>query len=83
MIKKIAVSTKALRHLEFDRLTVVPKDSCKSDQSQSDDEEMHDTIDVHLLTHLVGGSQRGAWMRRRLVHYMISKRRAGNLKRTL
>ena len=57
--KKIAVSTKALRHLEFDRLTVVPKDSCKSDQSQSDDEEMHDTIDVHLLTHLVGGVSEG------------------------
>ena len=55
----IAMSTKALRHLEFDRLTVAPKGSCKSVTSQLDEEEHDDTIDVQLLSHLVGDVSEG------------------------
>ena len=56
---KTAVSTKALRNLEYDRLTVTPKAPCKSDMSQLDEEEHSDTIDVHLLSHLVGDLSEG------------------------
>ena len=38
----------------------MPKDSCKPLISQMDEEELHDTIDVQLLSHLVGDvSERG------------------------
>ena len=36
----------ALRHLEYDRLTIISKVSCKSFTPQTDEEELHDTIDV-------------------------------------
>ena len=56
---KISLSTKALRHLEFDRLTVIPKVSCKSLDPHDDEEELHDTLDVQLLSHLVGDVSEG------------------------
>ena len=43
-----------LRHLEYDRLTVTPKRSAKSLTPHEDEEELNDTIDVQLLSHLVG-----------------------------
>ena len=50
----IAVSTKALRHLEYDRLIVTSKVSCKSFTPHPDEEELQDTLDVQLLANLVG-----------------------------
>ena len=55
----MAISTKALRQLEYNRLTVIPKVPCKSDMSLSDEEEHDDTIDVPLLSHLVGDISEG------------------------
>jgi len=53
--KEIVVSTKALRHMEFDRLKVTPKLSSKSDTTLiDDDEELHANTDGQLLSHLVG-----------------------------
>ena len=51
---EINVSTSALRHMEFDRLTAVPKASAMSEIVYSDDEETFATSDGHLLSHLVG-----------------------------
>ena len=48
------MSTKALRHMEFDRLKFTPKFSSKSDTTLIDDEEMHANTDGQLLSHLVG-----------------------------
>ena len=59
-VAKIAMSTNALRRLEFDRLTVSPKVSGKSDTTHLDDEELHDTIDVQLLSLLVGDVSEGS-----------------------
>ena len=56
---KIAMSTNALRRLEYDRLTVTPKVLCKSDTTHMDEEELNDTIDVQLLSHLVGDVSEG------------------------
>ena len=51
---KVMVWTNALRHLECDRLTVTPKRSAKTLTALEDEEELNDTIDVQLLSHLVG-----------------------------
>ena len=56
---KVTVTTNALRHLEYDRLTVTPKRSAKSLTLQEDEEELNDTIDVQLLSHLVGDVSEG------------------------
>ena len=53
------MSTNALRQLKYDRLTVTPKVACKSDTAHTDEEELHDTIDVQLLSHLVGDVSEG------------------------
>ena len=58
-VEIIAMSTNALRHLEYDRLTVNPKVSCKSHIIHEDQEEHNDTIDVQLLSHLVGDVSEG------------------------
>ena len=58
-VEKIAMSTNNLRRLEYDRLTVTPKVSCMSDTTHLDEEEQHDTIDVQLLSHLVGDVSEG------------------------
>ena len=56
---KVTVSTNALRHLEYDRLTVTPKRSAKSLTALEDEEELNDTIDVQLLSHLMGDVSEG------------------------
>ena len=50
----IDLSTKALKRMEYDRLTVTPKVSAKSAPPPLDEDELHDTIDVQLLSHLIG-----------------------------
>jgi hypothetical protein len=52
----ISVSTKALKHMEFDRLKCTPMVMSKSGTYPiNDDEEEADTIsDGQLLTHLIG-----------------------------
>ena len=57
--EKFTMSTNALRRLEYDRLTVMPKVSCKSHITDLDEEEQNDTIDVQLLSHLVGDVSEG------------------------
>ena len=56
---KVTFSTNALRHLEYDRFTVTLKRSAKSLTSHEDEEELNDTIDVQLLSHLVGDVSEG------------------------
>jgi hypothetical protein len=50
----ISVSTKALRHMEFDRLKVIPNASASSEYSPLDEEEANATSDGQLLNHLIG-----------------------------
>jgi hypothetical protein len=50
----ISISAKALRHMEFDRLKVVPNTSAFSEYSHLDEEEANATSDGQLLTHLIG-----------------------------
>jgi hypothetical protein len=50
----ISVSTNVLRHMEFYRLTVIPKASTVSDTTYLDEEEANATADGQLLPHLVG-----------------------------
>jgi hypothetical protein len=54
-VNDIHVSTKSLRHIEFDRLKVTPKALSKSDTTLiNEDEELHANTDGQLLSHLVG-----------------------------
>jgi hypothetical protein len=54
-VNDIHVSTKSLRHIEFDRLKVTPKALSKSDTTLiNEDEELHANTDGQLLCHLVG-----------------------------
>jgi hypothetical protein len=53
-VDSISVSTKALRHMEYDRLKVIPNVLAQLDYSPLDDEEVNDTSDGQLLNHLVG-----------------------------
>jgi hypothetical protein len=46
------VSTSVLRHMEYDRLNVIPKVSNVSESSLLDDEEANDTVDGQLLCSL-------------------------------
>jgi hypothetical protein len=48
----IAVSANVLRHLEYERLTVIPKVSTAAETTPLEDEE--DETDGHLLSSLVG-----------------------------
>jgi hypothetical protein len=52
--RDIMVSTSVLKHMEYDRLTVVPKVSNVLDTSPLDDEEANATMDGQLLSSLVG-----------------------------
>ena len=58
-VENFSMLTNALRRLEYDRLTVTPKVLCKSDTTNLDEEELNDTIDVQLLSHLVGDVAEG------------------------
>jgi hypothetical protein len=50
--RDIAVSANVLRHLEYERLTVIPKVSTGAETTPLEDEE--DETDGHLLSSLVG-----------------------------
>jgi hypothetical protein len=50
----IDVSTRVLKLMEFDRLTVIPKVSTVLDTTYQDDEEANARTDGQLLSHLVG-----------------------------
>jgi hypothetical protein len=50
----IIISTSVLRHMEYDRLNVIPKVSYVSESSLLDEEEANDTVDGQLLCSLVG-----------------------------
>jgi hypothetical protein len=52
--REIQVSASALKHMEFDRLTVTPSASIKSVAAPLDDDSMYATSDGQLLSHLVG-----------------------------
>ena len=51
---QVNVSTNVLRHMEFDRLTVIPKVSTKLSATYVDEEEAIVTSDGQLLSHLIG-----------------------------
>ena len=53
-LKQIYVSTKVLRRMEFDRLTVIPKASTMFEPTYEDEEEANATSDGQLLSHLIG-----------------------------
>jgi hypothetical protein len=53
----VSVSTKALKHMEFDRLKCTPVSKSKSDTSHindDDDDEAYAISDGQLLSHIVG-----------------------------
>ena len=50
----VDVSTKVLRHMEFDRLTVIPKASTRLTTNYLDEDEANATSDGQLLSHLIG-----------------------------
>jgi hypothetical protein len=50
--RHIAVSANVLRHLEYERLTVIPKVSTRAETTLLEEEE--DETDGHLLSSLVG-----------------------------
>jgi hypothetical protein len=52
--KEISFSSNALRRMEVDRLTVIPKDSTFSCTSYDDDEDAIATSDGQILSHLIG-----------------------------
>ena len=51
---QIEVSTTVLRHMEFDRLTVIPKVSTRLTATYMDEEEANATSDGQLFSHLIG-----------------------------
>jgi hypothetical protein len=52
--KEISVSANALRRMEVDRLTVIPKGSASSHTTYVDEEEAIATSDGQLLSQLIG-----------------------------
>ena len=54
MRRIFSISTKALKHLEYDRLKVTPRVSSKSYVSHTDEEELHATFVGQVLSHFVG-----------------------------
>jgi hypothetical protein len=52
--REISFSSNALRRMEVDRLTVIPKDSAFSCTTYDDDEEAIATSDGQLLSQLIG-----------------------------
>jgi hypothetical protein len=53
-VKEISFSSNALRRMEVDRLTVIPKDLASYYTSFDDDEEAIATLDGQLLSQLIG-----------------------------
>ena len=53
-VEEVSVSANALRHLEFDRLTVSPKAQSRSYSPLLEEDEADTTEDGQLLSHLVG-----------------------------
>jgi hypothetical protein len=53
-VNEVSVSTRVLKHMEFDRLTVIPKASTMLDSTYLEEEEAIATSDGQLLSHLVG-----------------------------
>ena len=51
---QIDISTRVLRHMELDRLTIVPKASTELESTYTDEEEAIATSDGQLLSHIVG-----------------------------
>ena len=51
---QVEVSTNVLRHMEYDRLTVIPKASTVLTATYMDEEEANATSDGQLLSHLIG-----------------------------
>ena len=60
-VRDISISSNALRHMEFDRLKATPRVSSKSTTSLIDEDEMHATVDRHLLSHFVGEVTEGLY----------------------
>jgi hypothetical protein len=52
--KEVSISTRVLRHMEFDHTTVIPKASTVFDSTYLDEDEAIATSDGQLLSHLVG-----------------------------
>ena len=52
--QEVLFSSNVLRHMEVDRLTVTPKVAYEPDSSQTEEEELHATVDGQLLSQLVG-----------------------------
>ena len=52
--RDISISSNVLKHMEVDRLKAIPPVSGKPTTSIIDEEEMHATVDGHLLSHFVG-----------------------------
>jgi hypothetical protein len=52
--KEISVSTRVLKHMEFDCITVILKASTRLDSTYLDEDEAIATSDGQLLSHLVG-----------------------------
>ena len=52
--EQVDVSTNVFRHMEFDRLTVIPKHSTVLTSTYLDEEEAIATSDGQLLSHLIG-----------------------------
>jgi hypothetical protein len=53
--EEISISANVLRHLEYDRLTVIPKVSTEAEVSSPEEEEDDVISDGRLLSTLVGG----------------------------
>ena len=51
---QIDISTRVLRHMELDRLTIVPKASTELESTYTDEEEAIAISDGQLLSHIVG-----------------------------
>ena len=51
---QIDISTNVLRHMEFDRLTVIPNVSTELESTYLDEEDANATSDGQLLPYLVG-----------------------------
>jgi hypothetical protein len=53
--EEISISANVLRHLEYDRITIIPKASTGAELSSLEEEEDDVISDGHLLSTLVGG----------------------------
>ena len=51
---KVQVAVKVLKHVEVDRLSLVPKNNMNPNITELDDDEDEEAHDGHLLAHIVG-----------------------------